>query len=152
MEERNVVGGAAAVAFGSMMDFYASLAPYMLLALVLIVVDLRFGVAKAKAIGEVIRTSRVVRRSINKVVDYICWITLAGLFGSSFGTLFGVPLLSGCMLLIVYGIEINSCYNNYFEARGIKKKFNVFKLFKQKIDTDLEECIEDKKDEKTGDN
>jgi hypothetical protein len=95
---------------------------------------LRFGVARAKRAGETVRMSRAIRRTLNKLVDYICWVTLAGLFGSTFGEIFGIPLLSAVLLLIIYGIEMNSCYNNYFEARGIKKKFNIFKIFKKKID------------------
>jgi hypothetical protein len=163
MEDRNVIGGAMAVGLSAVADFYAALGPYILLALILIVVDFRFGVARTKVklrekikAGQEIkdedkfRPSRAVRRSLNKVVDYICWVTLAGVFGSSFGTLFGIPMLSGCILLIIYGIELNSCYNNYFEVRGIKKKFNIFKLFKNKLDINIDECIEEKNNETTG--
>ena len=47
---------------------------------------------------------------------------------------------------MIYGIELSSCFNNYFEARGWKFRINVFKLFGQKK---LEEAIEstDKKEE-----
>ena len=31
------------------------------------------------------------------------------------------------MLVLIYGIELNSCFSNYFEARGIRKRVNVFK-------------------------
>jgi hypothetical protein len=132
MQERNIIGGVTATVITPLIDFYTHLVPFILLAVVLIACDLRFGVARAKHAGEAVRMSRAVRRTLNKLVDYICWVTLAGLFGSTFGEVFGIPLLSAVLLLIIYGIEMNSCYNNYFEARGIKKKFNVFKLFKKK--------------------
>jgi hypothetical protein len=138
MQERNIIGGIGATVLTPLLDFYMKLVPFLLLAIVLIICDLRFGVARAKHAGEAVRMSRAIRRTLNKLVDYICWVTLAGLFGSTFGEVFGIPLLSAGMLLVIYGIEINSCYNNYFEARGIKKKFNVFKLFKKKIDIEVE--------------
>lgn len=83
------------------------------------------------------------------MVDYICWVTLAGLFGQTFGTILGMPVLSVLLLLVVYGIEISSCFNNYFEAKGINKKVNIFKLFSR---PEFEKCIEDIPDKKKGEN
>jgi hypothetical protein len=41
---------------------------------------------------------------------------------------FEIPLLSGLVLLVVYGFEINSCFCNYFEGRGKKVKVKGVKL------------------------
>ncbi len=128
-----------------LLDFYNNLLPFFLLAIVLIIVDSRFGIAAARKRGETIRTSRKWRRAINKLVDYICWVTLAGMFGQTFGEILGIPILSALLLLIVYSIEISSCFNNYFEAKGIKKKINIFKLFNR---PEVESCIEDIPDTK----
>lgn len=140
MQERNIINGTTTAVVAPLLDFYNSLIPFLVLAIVLIFVDSRFGVAAAKRRGEPIRTSRKWRRAINKLVDYICWVTLAGMFGQTFGEILGIPILSALILLIVYGIEISSCFNNYFEAKGIKKKVNIFKLFNR---SDVENCIED---------
>lgn len=150
MQERNIINGTTTALVSPFLDFYENLIPFLLLAIVLIFVDSRFGVAAAKKRGEQIRPSRKWRRSINKLVDYICWVTLAGLFGQAFGTVLGIPILSVLFLLIVYGIEVSSCFNNYFEEKGIKKKVNIFKLFNR---PDVENCIDDipdkeKEDEK----
>jgi hypothetical protein len=134
IQERNVIGGITAAVITPFFDFYTELIPFLILAVVLIIGDLRFGVARARRSGETVRLSRAVRRTLNKLVDYICWVTLAGLFGNTFGEVLGIPLLSVILLLIIYGIEMNSCYNNYFEARGIKKKINIFKFFKNKTE------------------
>lgn len=67
------------------------------------------------------------------------------MFGETFGEVLGIPILSALILLIVYGIEISSCFNNYFEAKGIKKKVNIFKLFNR---PEVENCIEDVPDKK----
>lgn len=146
MQERNIINGTTIVV-APLLDFYNSLIPFIILAIVLIFVDSRFGVAAAKKRGEPIRTSRKWRRAINKLVDYICWVTLAGLFGQTFGNILGIPLLSALLLLVVYGIELSSCYNNYLESRGINKKINIFKLFGR---SEVENCIEDVPDKKEG--
>ena len=122
-------------------EFYQALAPFLILALVLIVADTRFGVEASVKRGETFRPSRMMRRAINKLVDYICWITLAGVVGNAFGTVLGIPILSALILLIVYGIELTSCFNNYFEFKGINKQINIWKLFGKK---ELEGVIEDK--------
>ena len=124
--------------------FYQALLPFLILALVLIVADTRFGVEASIKRGEQFRPSRMMRRAINKLVDYICWITLAGVVGNAFGTILGIPILSALILLVVYGIELTSCFNNYFEFKGINKKINIWKLFGKR---ELESVLEDKTDE-----
>lgn len=145
MQERNVIGGATAAFISPFVDFYQNLWPYLILAVILIIVDSRFGVKAAKKRGEAVRQSRKLRRSINKLVDYICWITLAGMIGQTFGEKFGIPVLSAIVLCIVYGIELTSIFNNYFEYKGISKKFNGIKFFSKLFNKpEIEECLEDK--------
>lgn len=148
LQERNIINGATVAMVVPLLEFYNKLTPFLLLAIVLIVVDSRFGIAAARKRGETIRTSRKWRRAINKLVDYVCWITLAGLFGQAYGEILGIPILSALFLLIVYGVEISSCFNNYFEYKGIKKRINIFKLFNR---PEVENCIEDTPDEKKED-
>lgn len=131
MQERNITSfGVITV----LIDFFEPLRWILLLALLVVLVDLRFGIRAARKRGETIRTSRAIRRTINKIVDYICWILLAGVLGEAFGEPFGIPLLPLLVLLVVFGCEINSCFSNYFESRGQKMKVNIFKLFAKKTD------------------
>lgn len=141
MQERNIISGAMATVISPFVEFYQALLPFLILALVLIVADTRFGVEASIKRGETFRPSRMMRRAINKLVDYICWITLAGVVGNAFGTVLGIPILSALILLVVYGIELTSCFNNYFEFKGINKKINIWKLFGKK---ELDGVIEDK--------
>lgn len=144
MQDRNVINGTVSVLFAPLVDFYQNLWPFILVALVLILADLRFGVEASRKRGESIRTSRMWRRTINKLVDYICWITLAGAFGATFGDVLNIPILSAIIILVIYGIELSSCFNNYFEARGWKFRINIFKLFGQKKLEDAVEQINEK--------
>ena len=101
MQERNIIGSATTVALTPFIDFYQALVPYIILAIVLIIADSRFGIEAAQKRGEVIRQSRKWRRAINKLVDYICWISLAGVFSNAYSNILGIPALSGVVLLIV---------------------------------------------------
>lgn len=132
-----------------LLTFYENLMPYILLAIALIIVDSRFGIKASRKRGETIRPSRKWRRAINKLVDYVCWVTLAGVFGQAYGSVLDIPALAALMLLVVYGIELTSIFNNYFEYKGMRMKINVFKLLRR---PDIEQCIEDVCNDKTEEN
>ena len=134
MDERSVIGGFVTAITCNLLDFIEPLKWFLLLGFVLILADLRFGILAAKKRGEKIRVSRATRRTVNKMIDYLCWIFVAGAMGKAFGIPFDVPILPSIVLLVVYGCEINSCYGNYFEAHGKKVKINIFKLFAKKAD------------------
>ena len=152
MQDRNVIAGATAAVISPLVDFYAKLLPFLMLAMLLIIIDSRFGIQASKKRGETIRTSRAIRRAINKLVDYICWITLAGMIGNTFGSAFHIPLLSIIVLCVVYSIELTSIFNNYFFYKGIKKKFNGLKFFSKLTGhTVIEESIENIEDGKDSD-
>lgn len=143
MNDNNLFSSIFAVLGASITSFYAHLAPWLLLGMILVIADLRFGIMAAKKRGEKIRFSRAIRRTINKMVDYLCWVTLAEVCSMTFEITIGVPVISLGMLFIIYGIEINSCVNNYLEYKGIKKKFNFYKLVgKEEL---LDDVVEEKK-------
>ena len=145
MQERNVISGASATIFSSFVEGWESLVVWLIVAFVLILADLKFGVQAAWKRGEKIRGSRVIRRTVNKMVDYICWISIAWVLGNSFGRVFDIPLLAAIVMLVVCSIEISSIFDNYFEYKGLNKRFNVWKFFSKvfKISA-IEESLEDK--------
>lgn len=140
MGERNTVGEMMATLMAGFIDFIEPLKYFLLLGMILILADLRFGISAAKKRGEKIRLSRAGRRTLNKMVDYLCWILLAGALDKAFGIPFAIPVLPAVVLLIIFGLEVNSCYSNYFEARGKKIRINIFDFFKKKTTIiDIEE-------------
>jgi hypothetical protein len=152
MQERNIITATTSMALMPFIDFYQKLTPFIILAIVLIIADSRFGVEAAQKRGEVIRQSRKWRRAINKLVDYICWISLAGVFSNAYSDVLGIPMLSGIVLLIVYAIEIVSCFNNYFEFKGINLRLSFNALFQywfEKVSKSDKEIIEKLNDNDT---
>lgn len=147
MQERNVISGTTAAIFSSFVDGFENLIIWFVVAFVLVLADLKFGVQAAIKRGEKIRGSRVIRRTINKMVDYICWISIALALDNSFGKAFEIHLLAAIIMLIVCSIEISSIFDNYFEYKGLHKHFNVWKFLSKlfKISA-IEESIEEEKD------
>lgn len=155
MTERNVIGSATAAVISPFVGFLDALTPYLIFAIILIIADSRFGIEAARKRGETIRTSRKWRRAINKLVDYICWISLAGVFGQTYNEVVGIPTLSAFVMLIIYCIELTSCFNNYFEYKGINFRISLsgaVKAISRKFTkADISEIIEEKRNE-TNDN
>lgn len=118
----------------------------LLLAIILILADLFFGIKAARKRKEKVRKSGAWRRTINKACSYLLWILIAYSFGEVFGKPFGMVSLPTLMILVIYGIEVESIYSNYFEWKGIKAKINLLKFFSKK--TDILEITE--KEDKDG--
>lgn len=117
-------------------EFFAFLTPLKWLvfcSIILIIADLRFGIMASKKRGEKIRTSRAIRRSINKLIDYTCWVLLACALEHTFAVPFHIPLMPTLVMLIVYGVEIDSIFSNYFEYRDINIKVSIVEFIKKKI-------------------
>ncbi|MFR0677279.1 hypothetical protein [Dysgonomonas mossii] len=115
-----------------LLDFFIWAKWLLALAFLLTMADLKFGISAAKYRNEIVKRSRAVRRTLDKITNYCLWIILAYTFGQAFGQPFGIDLLPLIILLVIYGVELESIYVNYFAAKGKKVKVNVFKFFSKK--------------------
>lgn len=104
---------------------------------VLIVADLYFGIEAAHRRKEEVRLSRACRRTINKMCEYLCWVMLA----TTLSIGFSVDWLKYTIFAIVYGIELSSCFSNYFAAHGKRLKFDILGLIGKRIG--IEELSDD---------
>ncbi|WP_302029804.1 phage holin family protein [Bacteroides finegoldii] len=125
----------------------------MLFILILIIVDMWYGVSKSIKRGEEFRKSRCVKRFLLKCGDYICLLILGAVLGKAIGEPLGVSALIVSVIVVLIGClaELESIKSNYCETKGIHKDINVFKLllvligFKSKeLEKALEESITDK--------
>lgn len=147
MQERNVLSGATSAFLVPLVEGWRSLMIWILFALVLIFFDLVCGIKAARKRGEPIRWSRAIRRTFNKLVDYFCYLSIAWFLGHTFGASFDIPLLAIFMLAIVYGIELISIMDNYFEYKGISKRLSLSKLLGRLFKKyNIDEILEDTKD------
>lgn len=143
MQDRNLIGGFMAVTLSPILEQFHSMRYFFLLLPILLAVDLLFGIRAARVRNEKIKRSRAVKRTINKFVDYVCWLLLAGALGLVFGEPFHVPILPIIVMAVVISVELESCVVNYFEYKGKKIKFNWRKLFGKKGEEMLGGIIEE---------
>jgi len=109
--------------------------PFLILATILIFVDLFFGVPAARIRKDKVTFSRALRKTVNKVMEYICWIVLS----SSLAVAFDFPALNWIILAVVMGNELISIIENYALIKGFKitglHKY-LIKWFGAKTNTD----------------
>lgn len=115
-----------------LLDFFRWAEIMLIAAFVLTLADLKYGLDAAKHRKETIKRSRAVRRTFDKITNYIFWIVIAYTFGQAFGNPFGIDILPITILLIIYGVELESIFTNYFFTKGKNLKVNIFAFFSKK--------------------
>ena len=122
LEDEMVVAvgsGISATAVAFMQSAVLRMSPYAVPALVIIALDLYYGVRAAKYRKERVRFSTACRRTVSKIVSYICWLILASTLALSFGK----DWIEWFVLALVYGNEFASIVGNYLETKGIEFSF-----------------------------
>lgn len=104
-------------------DAFYRMFPFMILMLPLILTDLKFGLKAAKFRGDRVTYSSAARRTLNKVVEYICWLILAVTLNQAF-----MVVSENLICLVIMGgvsvIEVLSAINNYLEPKGMSLQLN----------------------------
>lgn len=114
-----VESGIAATVVAFLQTAVLRMIPYSVPALVIVVLDLLYGIKAAKFRGEKVRFSTAVRRTVSKIVSYICWLILASTLAISFDK----DWLEWFVLGLVYANEFASIVGNYLETKGIEFSF-----------------------------
>ena len=115
-------------------DSITKMIPFLILALIVILVDLKFGISAANKRGEKIRASRAMRRTIDKMISYFCWVLLA----ATASVAFGIPILEYIIMGTVISIECLSIVSNWLEIKGYRiKGLNVIKVVGDKLGVDV---------------
>ena len=109
------MGGASAAALAFFADSITHMIPWLIAAVPLIALDLRFGIKAARCRGERIRFSTAFRRTFGKAVEYFCWIVLASTLSLAFQHVW----IEWAVLGIVIINEFASIIGNYLETKGI---------------------------------
>ena len=111
-------------------DIMFNLRWMVLLAFALILADLWFGISASKVKGIEIRRSRAGRRTLNKTIDYLCYILLGALIGKAIGEPYGLnPLtVSITTMILCYCFEIDSIYNHICTLHGIEKRYSIWSI------------------------
>lgn len=102
----------------------------ILLAFVLILSDFWFGISVSRMQGIEVRKSRAGRRTLNKVIDYLCYVLLGAVIGKAIGDPYGLnPItVSITIMILCYCFEIDSIYNHICELHGVKKRYSIWTI------------------------
>lgn len=128
-------GSVSVLALAFLHDAITLMTPFLIVAILLIIVDLVFGIAAARKRNEVVRFSRALRRTVNKIVEYVCWIILS----ASLAVAFNYQPLNWILLAVVIGNEMISVASNWLFVHGKKvsglREF-LLGLLGKKLDAD----------------
>lgn len=102
----------------------------ILLAFVLILSDFWFGISVSRMQGIEVRKSKAGRRTLNKVIDYLCYVLLGAVIGKAIGDPYGLnPItVSITIMILCYCFEIDSIYNHICELHGVKKRYSIWTI------------------------
>lgn len=110
------------------------------LSFALIIADFWLGISESKMVGKDIRRSKAWRRTLNKVVDYMCYLMVAGLLGKAIGEPMGMNALrvASVVMLLTCAWELDSIYGHICVLNGAEKDFSIrksiFGIFKRKLE------------------
>lgn len=125
------------------------------LSFALIIADFWLGISESKMVGKDIRRSKAWRRTLNKVVDYMCYLMVAGLLGKAIGEPMGMNALrvASVVMLLTCAWELDSIYGHICVLNGAEKDFSVRRfivgLFKRKSQA-IHEALDESKIEQDG--
>ena len=124
-----VEGGVSAAAIAVLQKTVFAMIPFALPALVLIALDLHFGVKAARhrykkyrRDADRVTFSRALRGTVGKIFEFTCWLILA----SSMTVAFNKGWIQWSVLGIVYVNEIGSVIGNYLCTKDIEFSLLAF--------------------------
>lgn len=160
-------GTALVLFYGELLTAMVELRWMVLSLVIMVIADFRFGwgesskrYAEALAISNKTlaaqyrwRTSRAIRRSINKFVDYLIWLAVGVVIGYATLEPFGIPHTYGgaAAMAIAWGCELKSILSHFLYLRGIianEKSIGAFLkrfaiAFLKRKNEDVGEAIEE---------
>ena len=116
-----IQGSVSGVAIAFLQTAVLRMIPYSIPGLMLIALDLIFGIRAAVARGERVRFSTAIRRTMTKTFSYLCFIILA----STLALAFNQNWLEWLVLGLVYANEFFSIIGNYLETKGLSISFEA---------------------------
>lgn len=172
MEQSGLMGtgtrtGVITLLSGELVSIIADTRWMMLAIFLCVIADFRFGWGEsskrfnmAKKKGDKIvmaqykwRTSRALRRSVNKLIDYIMWVSIGVFIGMALLKPIGVDYMMGGVVAtsIAVGCEAKSIIGHFFwlhgvriEEKSIKGFFKAFAIaFAKRKNKDIGEALEE---------
>lgn len=143
-----VCGTVSAVLPAFIRDTLSHMVPWLVVTFAVILCDLAFGIRRSMTMGEPVRFSRAIRRTMGKTVTYFAFVCTVCAVEVAAGGSYGIDKWS---CLFVCFVEFSSIISNILKPKGyslnLKELISVVVGRVAKVDREeIEEIIE--KDEK----
>lgn len=146
---QSIPGGFSVIASAFIVESLEHMIPWLIASFSVIVCDLAFGIRKSMLMGEEIRFSGAIRRTMGKMVTYFAFVCMVVMVNIAAGSKWNIDVYS---CLLVCFIEFCSIISNILAPKGYS--FNLIKalgvLFSKTLEVDkeiVEEVITKDKEE-----
>lgn len=147
---QSIPGGFSVIASSFIMQSLEHMIPWLIVTFSVVVCDLAFGVRKSLLMGEKVKFSGAVRRTMGKTVTYFAFVCMVVMINIASGSKWNIDVYS---CLLVCFIEFCSIISNILKPKGYS--FNMLKalgLFGNKVfnveKKDINEIITKDKEDK----
>ena len=148
---QTIPGGFSVIASSFIAQSLEHMIPWLIVTFSVVVCDLAFGIRKSLLMGEEVRFSGAVRRTMGKMVTYFAFVCMVVMINIASGNKWNIDVYS---CLLVCFIEFCSIISNILKPKGYS--FNLLKalgLFGKKVldveKEDMNEIITKDKEEET---
>lgn len=148
---QSIPGGFSVIASSFIAQSLEHMIPWLIVTFSVVVCDLAFGIRKSLLMGEEVRFSGAVRRTMGKMVTYFAFVCMVVMINIASGNKWNIDVYS---CLLVCFIEFCSIISNILKPKGYS--FNLLKalgLFGKKVldveKEDMNEIITKEKEEET---
>ena len=119
---QGVNSGFAALAGAFIQESLSHMIPWLIVTCAVIVCDLCFGIRKSLCLGEDIRISKAIRRTMGKMVTYFSFVCMVCMVSVAAGTDYGIEKWT---CLLVCFIEFCSIISNILKPKGYSLNVKV---------------------------
>ncbi|WP_297643634.1 phage holin family protein [uncultured Bacteroides sp.] len=138
---QSIPGGFSVIASGFIAESLEHMIPWLIASFSVVVCDLAFGIRKSLLMGEKVRFSGAIRRTMGKMVTYFAFVCMVVMVNIAAGSKWNIDVYS---CLLVCFIEFCSIISNILSPKGYS--FNMLKalgVFSKKVlDVDKEDISE----------
>lgn len=146
---QGVSSGFAALATAFVQESLSHMIPWLIVTCAVIVCDLCFGIRKSMILGEDIRFSKAMRRTMGKMVTYFSFVCMVCMVSVAAGADYGIDKWT-CLLICF--IEFCSILSNILKPKGysLNVKALTSVLLGKALQTDSKELDDIIKEENNG--
>lgn len=142
---RAIPGGFSALATAFVMESLEHMLPWLMATCAVIVCDLVCGLRRSMLMGERVRFSSAVRRTMGKMVTYFAFVVMVCMVSVAAGGVWKIDIYACLLVCLIEGVSI---IGNILKPKGydidLRKVLNLFGRKALRVEEDISDCITNK--------